>query len=287
MQVLNDPAYSQKLWPLLPPLQWIADSVVAKPGALVLLTAQNPARTPILAAQRYGAGRLFWVGTDETWRWRDRLAERVHQTFWLQVMRWGLAGRLRGKDPRLQVGLDRYLMTPSEIAELKARASTLNGQPVTQPPVVKVEQIAANGQPIADSGRDFEMLPLADAPGLWQLSLKGLEEGSWRITTTHRQGELKGLMEVRDLLVRSQNALEGLDLGGDLPALTRLAAAGGHLAGTMDQADALLKDFASKLKPRPQEHRQTIRFWTSYPALLLVVALLSAEWVLRKRQGLP
>jgi hypothetical protein len=202
-------------------------------------------------------------------------------------MRWGLAGRLRGKDPRLQVGLDRYLMTPSETAELKARASTLNGQPVTQPPVVKVEQIAPNGEPVPDSGRDFEMLPLADAPGLWQLSLKGLEEGSWRITTTHRQGELKGLMEVRDLLVRSQNALEGLDLGGDLPALTRLAAAGGHLAGTMDQADALLKDFASKLKPRPQEHRQTIRFWTSYPALLLVVALLSAEWVLRKRQGLP
>jgi len=287
MQVLNDPGYNQKLWPLLPPLQWIADTVVAKPGATVLLTAQNPARTPIVALQRFGAGRVFWVGTEETWRWRDRLAERVHQTFWLQVMRWGLAGRLRGKDPRLQVGLDRYLMTPSEAAEFKARVATKNGEPVTEPPRVKVEPIAPGGEPIPESARNFEMLPVAGAPGIWQLSLNGLDEGSWRITTTHRHPELKGLAEVRDLIVRSQNGLEGLDLGGDLPGLTRMAAAGGHLAGTMDQARPILQDLASKLKPRIQEHRETLRLWNGYLSLLLVVALLAVEWVMRKRLGLP
>ena len=287
MQILNDPGYNQKLWPLLPPLQWIADTVVAKPGATVLLTARNPARTPIVAAQRFGAGRVFWVGTEETWRWRDRLAERVHQTFWLQVMRWGLAGRLRGKDPRLQVGLDRYLMTPSEAAELKARVSTKNGQPIAEPPRVSVEQIAPGGEPIPESAGTFDMLPMPDAPGIWQLSLNGLGEGSWRITTTHPNAELKGLAEVRDLLVRSQNGLEGLDLSADLPGLSRLAAAGGHLAGAMDQARPILKDLASKLKPRNQEHRQTLRLWNSYPSLLLVAALLTAEWVIRKRHGLP
>jgi hypothetical protein len=287
MQILNDPGYNQKLWPLLPPLQWIADTVVAKPGATVLLTARNPARTPIVAAQRFGAGRVFWVGTEETWRWRDRLAERVHQTFWLQVMRWGLAGRLRGKDPRLQVGLDRYLMTPSEAAELKARVSTKNGQPIAEPPRVSVEQISPGGEPIPESAGTFDMLPMPDAPGIWQLSLNGLGEGSWRITTTHPNAELKGLAEVRDLLVRSQNGLEGLDLSADLPGLSRLAAAGGHLAGAMDQARPILKDLASKLKPRNQEHRQTLRLWNSYPSLLLVAALLTAEWVIRKRHGLP
>ena len=287
MQVLNDPGYNQKLWPLLPPLQWIADMVVAKPGATVLLTAQNPAKTPIVAAQRFGAGRVFWVGTEETWRWRDRLAERVHQTFWLQVMRWGLAGRLRGKDPRLQVGLDRYLMTPSEAAELKARVSTKNGEPTAESPWVKVEQIAPGGEPVPGSARSLEMLPVADAPGIWQLSLNGLEEGSWRITTTHRQAELKGLAEVRELIVRSQNGLEGLDLGADLPGLSRMAAAGGHLAGTMDQAPSILQDLASKLKPRNQEHRETLRLWNSYLSLCLVAGLLTVEWVMRKRLGLP
>jgi hypothetical protein len=287
MQILNDPGYNQRLWPLLPPLQWTADFVVAKPGATVLLTAQNPAKTPIVAVQRYGAGRVFWMGTEESWRWRDRLGERVHQTFWLQAMRWGLAGRLRGKDPRLQVGLDRYLMSPADSAELKARVATGRGDPIIEPPVVKLGKIDDNGEVIAGSERTLEMLPMAEAPGIWRLSLQGLDEGLWRVTTSHRASELQGLTESRDLIVRSQNGVEGLDLSGDLPGLTRMANVGGHQAGTADQAEALMKDLASKLKPRNQERRETIRLWNSYASMALVMVLLCTEWVLRKRHGLP
>jgi len=286
MQVLNDSGFNQKLWPLLPPLQWTADTAVAKPGAAVLLKARNLAQTPIVAAQRFGAGRVFWVGTEETWRWRDRLGERVHQTFWLQVMRWGLAGRLRGKDPRLQVGLDRSLMTPAETAELKARVVSANGAPAREAPIVKLERIGSKGETVPGSARTFEMSPMADASGLWQLSLSGLREGSWRVTTGHERPEFNGLAEAREIIVRDLNALEELDLAADLPGLTRLAAAGGHQAGTMDQADAILGDLAARLKPRTQEHRETIRLWNSYLSLLVVLALLSVEWTLRKRRGL-
>jgi len=286
-QILNDPGYNRKLWPLLPPLQWIAESVVPKPGATVLLVAQNAARTPIVAAQRYGAGRVFWMGTEESWRWRDRLGERVHQTFWLQVMRWGLAGRLRGKDHRVQVGLDRYLMGPGESAELKARVSDSTGEPLRDSPIVKVEKIGDNDEVSAGSVMQLDMLPMAEAPCLWHLPLEGLHEGLWRVTTTPRASSLSGLSETRDLIVRSQNGVEGLDLGGDLTGLTRMANAGGHRAGTMDQADSLLQDLASKLKPRTQERRETIRLWNTYVSMAIVMALLCAEWVLRKRVGLP
>ena len=287
MQILNDPGYNLKLWPLLPPLQWTADFVVAKPGAMVLLTAQNSAKTPIVAVQRYGAGRVFWMGTEESWRWRDRLGERVHQTFWLQAMRWGLAGRLRGKDARLQVGLDRYLMSPADSAELKARVATGRGDPITEPPVVKLAKIGDNGEVIAGSERTLEMLPMAEAPGIWRLPVQGLDEGLWRVTTSPRTSELQGLTESRDLIVRSQNGVEGLDLSGDLPGLTRMANVGGHQAGMADQAEALMKDLASKLKPRNQEHRETIRLWNNYASMALVMVLLCTEWVLRKRHGLP
>lgn len=286
MQVLNDSGYNQKLWPLLPPLQWIADSVIAKPGATVLLAAQNPAKTPIVAVQRYGAGRVFWMGTEESWRWRDRLGERVHQTFWLQAMRWGLAGRLRGKDPSIQVGLDRYLVSPGETAELKARVSNPSGEQPNQAPVVKLEQIDENGEVLPGSAKSLEMQPMPEAPSIWRAALENLPEGWWRITTLHSGGG-KELAEVRQLVVRSQNSLEGLDLSGDLPALTRMASAGGHQAGTMDQTEALLKDFCGKLKPRSQERRETIRLWNSYASIAVVLALLCTEWVLRKRQGLP
>jgi hypothetical protein len=287
MQILNDPGYNQKLWPLLAPLQWTADFVVAKPGATVLLSAQNPSKTPIVAVQRYGAGRVFWMGTEESWRWRDRLGERVHQTFWLQVMRWGLAGRLRGQDPRLQVGLDRYSMSPAESIELRARVATGKGDPITEPPIAKLGKIGDAGEVIAGSEKTFQMLPLAEAPGIWRLSLEGLNEGLWRVTTSQRAAGFQGLAESRDFIVHSPDAVEGLDLGGDLPGLTRMANVGGHQAGTADQADDLMKDFASKLKPRNQEHRETIRLWNSYASMSLVMVLLCVEWVLRKRQGLP
>jgi len=287
MQILNDPGYNQKLWPLLPPLQWIADSVVAKPGATVLLEANNPARTPIVAVQRYGAGRVFWMGTEESWRWRDRLGERVHQTFWLQVMRWGLAGRLRGKDQRLQVGLDRYLMAPTDSAELKARVATAQREPPREPPVAKLEQIGDNGAVVAGSTKQQEMLPMAGAPGLWRLPIEGLEEGLWRITVTHPAAELRQLSETRELIVRNASGVEGLDLTGDFAGLERLASASGYRAARLDQADSLLQDLATRLKPRTQQRRETLRLWNSYLSMGLVMGLLCTEWVLRKRQGLP
>jgi uncharacterized membrane protein len=287
MQVLNDPGYNQRLWPLLPPLQWIADFTIAKPGATVLLTAQNPARTPVVAVQRYGAGRVFWMGTEESWRWRDRLGERVHQTLWLQVMRWGLAGRLRGKDPRLQVGLDRYLITSSESAELKARVSLPGNNPVTEPPGVKLERLGERGEVVPDSVKTFAMLPVTEGPGVWQLPLTDLSEGLWRLTVTHPQVDGGGLTEVRELTVRDQNGVEGLDLSADFANLNRLAGAGGGRAVTMDRAEDLAKEMAAGLKPRAREHRQTLRLWSSYISLIIVGGLLCAEWISRKRAGLP
>jgi len=286
MQVLNDPGYNAKLWPLLPPLQWVADSVVAKPGAAVLLRTSNPAQTPVVAIQRFGAGRVFWVGTEETWRWRDRLGERVHQTFWLQAMRWGLAGRVRGKDPSLQVGLDRYLMAATETAELKVRAGGADGEPSRTPPAVRLDQLDATGQPVAGASRTPDLELIAGVPGLWHLGLTGLPEGTWRITVSHPGGGSAALEETRDLVVRDSSGAEGLELGGDLPALARMSAAGGGEAGTMDQTARIVKDLAARLQPRSEEHQETIRLWNNYFILCVIVGLLSAEWILRKRQGL-
>ena len=63
MQILNDSGLNQKLWPLFPPLQWIADPVVAKPGATVLLAAQNAASDTgrRCATVRRWAGSSGWA----------------------------------------------------------------------------------------------------------------------------------------------------------------------------------------------------------------------------------
>jgi uncharacterized membrane protein len=286
-QVLSDPSFNQRLWPALPPLQWIAGSVVAKAGSAVLLEAQNNVRTPVVALQRFGAGRVLWMGTSESWRWRDRLGDRVHQTFWLQAMRWGLAARLRGKDPRLQVGIDRVSFKPGEAPELRARASTARGERIADPPHLKLEAIDSRGAVAAGSAREFALTPVPDSLDIWHATLPVLAEGRWRTTVTSPHPDLRGLSEVREFSVHEQAGAEGLELSADGAALARLAAAGGHMAVGLEHAEALARDLAARLKPRVRDRARTLSLWDNYVALMLVLGCLSAEWILRKRRGLP
>jgi hypothetical protein len=285
--VLDDASLNRKLWTVLPPLRGIAAGVVAKPGAEVLLETANELHVPVVAVQRTGAGRVLWVGSPEIWRWRDRIGDRVHQTFWLQAVRWGLGLRLRGKDPHLQAALDRALIAPHESAELRVRTRRSDGAPAGRPAHATVARIDDKGAVVAGSQRELELAPVADADGQWHVTLAGLAEGHWRITATSGEPEQAQLTEVRDLVVRSHVSQEGIELGADLPNLQRLAQAGGFRADTLDQSVALITELCEHLETKDTPHRTTHSLWDNFGALLLVLGLLSVEWMWRKRVGLP
>ncbi len=285
--VLDDPALNRKLWPALPALQWSLPGITTKPGSDVLLVSQGAVANPLAAVCRYGAGRVLWMGTDETWRWRDRLGDRVHQAFWLQAVRWGLGSRLRGKDPRLQVAVDRMLIEPGETVELRARARTSAGLVVTEPPQAHVRKIDDDGKPVPGSEQTLALRALPDAEGLFHAGIANLGEGRWQLTVSSDHPELSGLTEVRDVLVRTRASLEGVELAADPANLARLAAAGGFHASGMPEAAALAKELATNLVPTITRSRTVWRLWDGYGVLVAVVGLLSLEWLWRKRQGLP
>jgi hypothetical protein len=43
--------------------------------------------TPLVLTMRYGAGRVMYVATDETWRWRYARGETLQERFWLPLVR--------------------------------------------------------------------------------------------------------------------------------------------------------------------------------------------------------
>lgn len=45
------------------------------------------APTPLVLTMRYGAGRVMYVATDETWRWRYARGETLQERFWLPLVR--------------------------------------------------------------------------------------------------------------------------------------------------------------------------------------------------------
>jgi len=285
--ILDDPTLNRKLWPALAPLQWFVPDSTPKPGAEVLLTADDPSHSPVLVVQQYGAGRVLWLGTDETWRWRDRLGERVHQTFWLQAVRWGLGSRLHGQDPRLQAAVDRLLIEPGGSLELMARARTAAGALIRVASSATLSRLDEHGVVVPGGENHVELHEQDDAAGLFHAVVHGLGEGRWRITFTNPSPECDGISETREVVVRSRADQEGVDLAADPESLGRLSVAGGGHAATIAQVSELVAQLTAQLHPVQTTQVRVWRIWGGYSCLLVVVALLTAEWWLRRRWGLP
>jgi hypothetical protein len=78
-------------WPMLRWAQRI-NPLLVKPTAEVLAYATSvgagvPERAPLVLTMRYGAGRVVYVGTDETWRYRYGRGEVLPERFWIPVVR--------------------------------------------------------------------------------------------------------------------------------------------------------------------------------------------------------
>ncbi len=65
-------------------------------------TASHPEASPLVVTMRYGAGRVMYVATDETWRWRYARGETLTERFWVPLVRdLGRAAVERGGRPAL------------------------------------------------------------------------------------------------------------------------------------------------------------------------------------------
>ncbi len=98
MEMDADPARSESIWGGLPRHFWSAVGS-AKPGATTLATvAQNDLResgkqAALIVTQNYGFGRVLYVGLDSTWRWRYRVGDLYHHTFWGAAIRWAASDK--------------------------------------------------------------------------------------------------------------------------------------------------------------------------------------------------
>lgn len=286
-QVLEDRQLNRRMWKALPRLGWIHRGVRPKPHARVLVETDDGLRTPVVALNRVGGGRVLYLGTDEGWRWRERLGERVHQTFWQQAMRWGLGLRLRGATPRLQVALEDTMLEVDESTLLRARARDAEGHPVVEGVETNLVKLDHEGAPIPETRRVLKMARVAKSNGLTSQVLGDLTTGRWRARVTVDREGFDGIEEVRELIVRRRRSLEALDLSADPPGLASLLDAGdGRVADAAGFAE-VMDDLVEGLEPRERERVRKTDLWNNYWVLLLLTGMLFGEWLWRKRNGLP
>ncbi|MFO0881724.1 MAG: hypothetical protein U0840_30870 [Gemmataceae bacterium] len=99
MRFYDEPGRNQAAWGNLPRYYWSAAAERPAPGATVL--AWNPITTsygkvPLIAHHFAGQGRVFFLGTDETFRWRQNVGERFFYRFWGQATRFVARRDTRG-----------------------------------------------------------------------------------------------------------------------------------------------------------------------------------------------
>ncbi len=90
----SDDAENDRIWEQLRGFYWHSGGYRKKPAAEVLAThptksaeGEPNALHPIALQQFVGAGRVMFLGFDETWRWRFRLTEERFDQFWSQAIR--------------------------------------------------------------------------------------------------------------------------------------------------------------------------------------------------------
>ena len=291
LQFAAEPSASAAAWAGLPALPWVS-SGRAKPSATVLATAGGPDEAA-MAAMPYGLGKVLWVGTDGTWRWRYRVGDAYHHRFWGQVVRWSARGKLSAGNRLVRFGPERGKVAEGEPVAIRARfAEAVPGVDAGLLVAAKVYRAPAQaGDP--PSGEPLAVVPLrprAGEPRGFEGMVPALPMGAYVVSLEAPQlasamAAEVGVAPTASLEVAGRETSERVELAASREPLERLAGAtGGRVFAAADAGDlpALLRG-----KTIRRERAEESALWDRPLALSLFLAVLALEWVLRKRAGLP
>lgn len=262
-------------WASLPALSGVVALSGARPGASVLAVADTGGEgAPVVAVQRFGAGRTALFAGQSSWRWKMMRpsADGSYDRFWRQVARWLTAE-----------SLDTLTVTPPGSAlsgdpvELPIVARTPGFEPAPHDDVrVRVEgpdgRVSEVVAALADPARAlFTARVPADEPGIYRAEVVrgGIGPGARR--------EVRWLVGGLDREMADPRLNEA--------GLRQLAEASGGRYATADQG-AEIADMAAAAARAAAMAPEWRDWWHTGWMFLAIVMVMAAEWALRRRWGL-
>jgi hypothetical protein len=299
LQFAAEPERSRAIWAGLPRLPW-ALAGRAKPAATTLAWAPGVGgrddEAAVIAAMPYGLGKVLWVGTDGTWRWRHRVGDAYHHRFWGQAVRWAASGKLAAGNRLVRFGPARPRVAEGDAVPLRARfaddATGVGPDLLVAARIFRASPSAIGHRPSA-LGDPVAVVPLRPRPGqprAFEGAAPPLPQGSYvvRLDVPQLAEALKaggGDVAEAPLEVAARDTTERVELSAARDPLDRLASATGGRVVADFEADVLPPLLLGRSVTTVRTEETPL--WDRPAALLLFFALLTAEWALRKRAGLP
>jgi hypothetical protein len=251
-----------------------------KPGASVLLEARRVEGSaqvaPLLVQQRYGRGQTLALTAADTWRWRMRLDSKnnAHETFWRQMLRYLVSG----SPEQVEIDTEKEVYALDDNVNIVADIRDKKFNPV--PDAHATARVTKPSGLVVDVPLKFTTL---NSVNTYAGEFKADELGEHRIELIGNSATLGALSAKSNMLVSDLNR-EYYSAAQNSDLLKRISAETGGKYYTPAEAQSLLDDLI--YRQTPYSERVTKDLWDMPVNFLLIIGLLSAEWFLRKREGL-
>jgi hypothetical protein len=291
-------AISPDAFDKLPPLSGASAVGPLQPGAVLLAAAPDPGPERsggLLAVRDTGIFRTAAFTADSTWLWvlsaADPQGPDRHARFWRGLVLWA-ARRDEAAPGRadLAVLTDRLRYWLADPDRAPAVRATVYARAASERPRMNPDGVGMNPRDLTPSvprlrltvpgGLVRDVALVGAGPGEWHADLLAAHPGAYRLEA---EATVSGKQQTAQTeFVVFEQDLEMTALLADHEALRRIAEAGGGTFRTIDDLANLLKELAQADMQvfEPVERRWPLASGRVF--LALVVALLSADWLLRR-----
>lgn len=271
------------------------DKLIVKPGAETLAFAGDSTALegPLLVVQHRGRGRVVFLSSDETWRFRYRIGDTYHHRFWGNMLKWGAGIKLRDGNAYVRIGTDRIHYSPGSPVKIRARLMSAESLPLDG---LKVDCTVVR----PDGARRTFPLPS-------RTTTNGTYEGEFNETWTNGEYRVEiscaaarkqlgdkwpDKPETSFMVKNSFAPVEFAALSSDRELAEAMAKATGgmvlpNLATnlTLTAQLSMLDDSFGTGRTEAVEHIEN-HIWDHPSVFILLAVALIIVWILRKRRGL-
>jgi uncharacterized membrane protein len=277
-RILDDRTANEARWRKLPYLADYEDPGTPKPGATVLAQMVAGRAMPLLVTQSYGRGKTAVLATSGTWRWQmsSELGDPSHDLFWQQLLRW------LAKDSPGQVVATMPQQTLMDDGHVHLTAAVRDKE-FTPAAEARVSAHVIGPEGLSEV---VDLAPVPNSPGLFTMDWTAEKPGSYVAEVTAGSDAKGGAQELgKDVLAfrREDGVAENFHTEQNRELLEKLSEETGGRYWQESELERLPREIS--YSEAGISVRDTKELWDMPVVFLVLLGLMSADWLLRRKWG--